>query len=82
MTNLMHIDLAPGECVSRLHHGKEQSISVDEGIVYVVLEEDEIALTAGDSLTIAAGERRSAWNAGDEVARIAVTARISLAPAA
>jgi quercetin dioxygenase-like cupin family protein len=60
----------------------EQLISVDDGIVYVVAADGEAILTAGDSITIAAGEPRRAWNAGDEPAEVTVSSRRALRLAA
>ncbi len=82
MANLTHIELAPGQRLPDLDADHEQAISVAEGVIYVVLEEDELALTPGDRVTIPAGERRRAWNAGDVTARLAVSARVVLAAAA
>ncbi|MFL5896066.1 MAG: cupin domain-containing protein [Thermoleophilaceae bacterium] len=44
-------------------------VQVTDGIVYVVADEDEAALTPGDSMTVAAGTPYRAWNAGDDQAR-------------
>jgi quercetin dioxygenase-like cupin family protein len=60
----------------------DQRISVEDGIVYVVVAGDEAILTAGDSITIPAGEPRRAWNAGDETARVTVGAERALRLAA
>jgi quercetin dioxygenase-like cupin family protein len=66
-------DLAPMERLSIDHH--DHTLFVAEGILYVVLEEDEQALTGGDQIGVRHGELHDAWNAGDEVARVVVTTR-------
>jgi len=53
----------------------EHTLYVSDGVVYVVLDEDELALTAGDQIGIRRGELRRAWNAGDETARVVVATR-------
>ena len=53
----------------------EHTLYVSDGVVYVVLDEDELALTAGDQIGIRRGELRRAWNAGDEAARVVVATR-------
>ena len=53
----------------------DHTLSVSEGVLYVVLEVDELALTSGDQIGVRAGELKRAWNAGEEVARIAVSTR-------
>jgi mannose-6-phosphate isomerase-like protein (cupin superfamily) len=70
--------LAPGE---RLHltagmHGPcEDELIVADGVLYVVLDEDEVALMPGDAVVVRVGELRCAWNAGDDVARVIATRR-------
>jgi quercetin dioxygenase-like cupin family protein len=54
---------------------RDHTLYVSEGVLYVVLDEDEQALTAGDQIGVRPGELRRAWNAGDEVARVVVTTR-------
>jgi quercetin dioxygenase-like cupin family protein len=53
----------------------DHTLYVSEGVLYVVLEEDELALTSGDQIGIRPGEIKRAWNAGDEVARVVVSSR-------
>jgi hypothetical protein len=53
----------------------EHTLYVSDGVVYVILEQDELALTAGDQIGIRRGELRRAWNAGDETARVVVATR-------
>ncbi len=53
----------------------EHTLYVSDGVLYVVLDEDELALTAGDQIGIRRGELRRAWNAGDETARVVVATR-------
>ena len=62
--------LAPGEHLPISQD--EVVLSVTSGVVYVVLDEDEVVLTPGDRLEIPAGDFRRAWNAGDTGARIRV----------
>jgi mannose-6-phosphate isomerase-like protein (cupin superfamily) len=59
-------DSAPEATTARPH---ETSIHVVEGVVYVVTDEDERALTPGETATIDAGIAYRRWNAGDERAR-------------
>jgi quercetin dioxygenase-like cupin family protein len=85
MSNPTHThELQPTERipVAHLDRDREQSIHVLDGVVYVVLEEDDVVLTPGDSLTIPAGQSRWAWNAGDETARLVLADEIALAAAA
>jgi mannose-6-phosphate isomerase-like protein (cupin superfamily) len=67
------MELSPDQRLE-LDHCCDQVIAVDEGVVYVVLADDEVVLTAGDSITIPAGAPRRAWNAGDEAAQVEVHA--------
>jgi hypothetical protein len=53
----------------------EHTLYVSDGVLYVILAEDELALTAGDQIGIRRGELRRAWNAGDGTARVAVASR-------
>jgi quercetin dioxygenase-like cupin family protein len=53
----------------------DHTLYVSEGVLYVVLDGDEQALTAGDQIGVRPGELNRAWNAGDEVARVVVTTR-------
>ena len=53
----------------------EHTLYVSDGVVYVVLGEDELALTAGDQIGLRRGELRRAWNAGDETARVVIATR-------
>jgi quercetin dioxygenase-like cupin family protein len=53
----------------------EHTLYVSSGVVYVVLHEDELALTAGDQIGVRRGELRRAWNAGEETARVVVATR-------
>jgi quercetin dioxygenase-like cupin family protein len=56
----------------RLEERCEHIVSVSEGVVGVALAEDDAILTPGEWIGIGAGERRIAWNAGDEAARVVV----------
>jgi hypothetical protein len=53
----------------------DHTLYVSVGVLYVVLDEDELALTAGDQIGIRRGELRRAWNAGDETTRVVVAIR-------
>jgi quercetin dioxygenase-like cupin family protein len=77
MTKILHIpsgaqDLAPGDPL-HTDPSRDELIRVTDGIVYVRLGDDDAVLVAGDSITVAAGEPRRAWNAGDETARVEVS---------
>jgi mannose-6-phosphate isomerase-like protein (cupin superfamily) len=49
---------------------EEQTLRVSEGVLYVVLDEDELALTPGDEIHVRRGELQRAWNAGDDRLRV------------
>ena len=52
--------------IESLHsHPETTTIHVLEGVVYLVLEEDEQALTPGDQAVLRPGELHRLWNAGD-----------------
>jgi quercetin dioxygenase-like cupin family protein len=53
----------------------EHTMYVSDGVVYVVLHDDELALSAGDQIGVRRGELRRAWNAGDGTARVTVATR-------
>jgi quercetin dioxygenase-like cupin family protein len=57
------------------HRTDDHTLYIAEGVVYVVLEEDELALTPGDQIGVRRDEMKRAWNAGDEVARVVVSSR-------
>ena len=61
---------APAMCARPQH---DTTLIVIEGIVDLVLEDDEVVLTAGDVARIRAGSRHRFFNAGDEHARIVST---------
>ena len=66
-----HRDLRPEERLD-LDTLRRQVLSVVAGIVYAVVGENDYILTSGDRIEIAAGEKIRAWNAGDEIARVAL----------
>jgi quercetin dioxygenase-like cupin family protein len=68
---VFHLD--PGQRLPTGSH--DHTLYVSEGVLYVVLDDDEQALTAGDQIGVRPGELKRAWNAGDDVARVAVTTR-------
>src|SRR4051812_7382819 len=53
----------------RAHARLETTINVLEGVVYLVMEDDDLILTPGDSVVIPAGVCYRRWNAGDDEAR-------------
>ena len=53
----------------------EHTLYVSDGVLDVVLEDEELALIAGDQIGLRRGELRRAWNAGDEIARVVVATR-------
>jgi quercetin dioxygenase-like cupin family protein len=75
------MQLAPDQPLE-LDASREQVVSVSAGVLYVALDGDEMVLTAGDLVTIAAGSRRRVWNAGDEPAQVTVRAEQELRLAA
>jgi quercetin dioxygenase-like cupin family protein len=74
------VGLAPGEHLPLSQD--EAVITVSDGVVYVMLDDDEVVLTPGDRLVIPAGDFRRAWNAGDTGARLCVDERPPLLLAA
>jgi mannose-6-phosphate isomerase-like protein (cupin superfamily) len=52
------------------HDGVDEVVRVIEGIVYLVIEDDEHVLTPGDEAVIPAGAAHRRWNAGDEHAHV------------
>jgi quercetin dioxygenase-like cupin family protein len=53
----------------------DHTLYVSDGVLHVVLEGDELALTSGDQIGIRPGELKCAWNAGGRVARVVVSSR-------
>jgi quercetin dioxygenase-like cupin family protein len=88
MTERIDIELKPDERLGsdRLSTGRDQLIRVSDGVVYVALEDDDVVLTAGDSIVVRAHEPRRVWNAADVTARLVVAdvarSRVPLAAAA
>ena len=56
----------------RAHLARELRLQVLDGMIYLVLEDDEIVLTSDDEVTIPAGASHRWWNAGEEDAQVAV----------
>ena len=52
------------------HPGLETVLHVVEGVVYLVLDDDERVLTPGDEAIVGPGRLHRRWNAGDEPAHI------------
>jgi quercetin dioxygenase-like cupin family protein len=53
----------------------DHAVLVTEGLLYVVLDEDELALIPGDEVVIPRGRLQFAWNAGADTARVAALRR-------
>lgn len=51
-------------------HDELTTILVLEGVVYLISDEDERPMTAGDQATIAAGDLHRIFNAGDGEAHV------------
>lgn len=65
--------LPVGGSLEPLHsHGETTVIHVLEGVVYLISEQDERALTPGDEATIPAGDLHRVFNAGDGEAHLCV----------
>ena len=64
--------LPAGGPMEPLHvHAERTTIHVLEGVVYLVSDEDERAMTPGDEATVAPGELHRIFNAGDGEAHLA-----------
>ena len=59
--------IQPGDPLP-LHATREERFEVTDGVVYVMVDEHDVVMTPGDSITIPAGAARRGWNAGEEVA--------------
>jgi quercetin dioxygenase-like cupin family protein len=53
----------------------EHTVLVTDGLLYVVLEDDEVALIPGDEVVIGSGKLQFAWNPGSDMARVAAMTR-------
>jgi quercetin dioxygenase-like cupin family protein len=53
----------------------EHTVVVTEGLLYVVLDDDELALIPGEEVVIPRDRLEFAWNAGSDRARIAAMRR-------
>jgi quercetin dioxygenase-like cupin family protein len=51
-------------------HAETTTVHVLDGVVYLISEDDERAMTPGDEATIAAGELHRLFNAGDDEAHL------------
>ena len=51
-------------------HDELPTVHVLEGVVYLISDEDERPMTAGDQATIAAGDLHRIFNAGDGEAHV------------
>jgi mannose-6-phosphate isomerase-like protein (cupin superfamily) len=60
-------EIAPAERL-RLDPRREHVLSVLDGVLYVALDDHDVVLTPGDSVTIPCGEPSRTWNGGDEPA--------------
>jgi quercetin dioxygenase-like cupin family protein len=65
----MNRSIAPDEQI-HLDPTRAHSLTVTAGVLYVWLDDDDLVLTPGDSVTIAPAARVRAWNAGDETASV------------
>ena len=68
VNEILPVDGSPPPMSTRPRHAT--TLLVTEGIVYLVLEDDELVLTPGDSATIPAVAVHRFFNAGDEDAQI------------
>jgi hypothetical protein len=77
ITRLPHSqrDLHPDERLA-LSTLREQVLEIEYGVIYAAIGENDYVLTSGDEIEIAAGQPVRAWNAGDEYARVTLTARV------
>jgi hypothetical protein len=74
ITEQRHVDIATHELRphERLRLGLgEHTLVVQEGILYMILETDEIALVPGDEVVVRGEHLRGAWNAGSDLLRVA-----------
>jgi hypothetical protein len=72
-THHRHVDISVHELLphERLRLGLgEHTILVEEGILYVVVEGDELALIPGDEVVVRGEDLRGAWNAGTDLLRV------------
>jgi quercetin dioxygenase-like cupin family protein len=53
----------------------DHTVLVTEGLLYVVLDDEDLALIPGEEVVIPSGRLQFAWNAGHDVARIAALRR-------
>ena len=53
----------------------EVALLVTDGLLYVVLEDDELALIPGEEVVIGKNHLQFAWNAGSDVLRVAAMRR-------
>jgi quercetin dioxygenase-like cupin family protein len=51
------------------------TVLVTEGLLYIVLDDEDLALIPGEEVVIPAGRLQFAWNAGTDVAKIAALRR-------
>jgi uncharacterized cupin superfamily protein len=73
---LVH-ELAPDQRVGpELFRSRHDTVlSAIDGVVYALVDDDELVMTPGDRVTIPAGSRSYAWNAGDEPASVVTERR-------
>ena len=75
--------LPAGGAMEPLHaHDELTTIHVLEGVIYLVAEEDERAMTPGDEATVAPGELHRIFNAGDGEAHVLEGVRPAHCPGA
>ena len=66
----------------RAHPRLETTITVLEGVVAVVSDDDDVILTPGDSYTVPAGAAYRRWSAGEDEARFVEAYGVAAEPAA
>jgi quercetin dioxygenase-like cupin family protein len=68
------VALAPEQHLP-LDSPREVTLAVFDGVLYVTVGDDDYVLMPGDSVSLRAGARARAWNAGDDPARVIVERR-------
>ena len=71
VAEVLPVDVPAPQSRTRTRHAT--TVLVTEGVVYLVLEDDEQVLTPGDAVTVPAGTTHRFFNAGDEDAHVAIT---------
>jgi quercetin dioxygenase-like cupin family protein len=68
------VELAPDAHIrpAQLESQRGSTLVVYDGILCVTVGDDDYVLMPGDSVTLRAGARARAWNAGDDAARVII----------